>query len=140
MCKSILSQITNFVTKFKLLWGSIIHLDIFYHKFANRQLIIQPAVERFLNHIGEGSYKKTGKFGNRGLISLLMWGRNLSYIGEGVFLDSIKFPHIFIVHITWMFLELQKSNSPFNMDFHLWLYGEEHIMHKNIRQLCTIIT
>ena len=78
--------------KFILHRGSIIHLDIFYHKFGNRWLIIQPTVERFL-----------------------------FYIGEGSFLDSDQFPHILIVHMTWMFLELQKSNSPLYMGFHLCL-------------------
>ena len=43
------------MTKFKLLWGSIIHLNIFYHKFANLPLVIKPTVERFLFYYGEGN-------------------------------------------------------------------------------------
>lgn len=64
MCKSRAYFAPDVRAIFILLWGSIIHLDIFYHKFGNRQLIIQPAVERFLSYIGEGNYKKTSKFAN----------------------------------------------------------------------------
>nr|DAG12743.1 MAG TPA: hypothetical protein [Caudoviricetes sp.] len=37
-------------------------------------------------------------------------------------------------------MDYDYMDSPLFMGFHLWLYGEQHIMHKNIRQLCTIIT
>ena len=84
----------------------------------NRWLIIQPTVERFLFYIGEGSYKKTGKMRNRWLIT------------------TLALLHIFILHRRGWFSELELANSPlsmdydymnspFNMDFHLCLYGEQ---------------
>lgn len=79
------------------------------------------------------NYKKTGKMRNEQLITQPTVELFLSYIGEGSLLnvDLANNP---------LSMDYDYMDSPLFMGFHLCVYGEQYIMHKNIRQLCTIIT